>query len=159
MLGPLDEYSRLRLRLVTNRCCLTLIASCSFKSLSRALAGGPRVVRSVASPPGSAGEAAAIAQEAYIYLYPLILMDITRKQMINCDPKVSSIGGPANEFVHVRTFPPADVRAVVRPNFDTLYSSAWLDLTSGPVVVSTADTEGRYFLLPSGNALTLKVTR
>ena len=34
-----------------------------------------------------------------------------------------------------------------------------LDLTSGPVVVSTADTEGRYFLLPSGNALTLKVTR
>src|SRR6516225_399499 len=52
MLGPLDEYSRLRLRVVTNRCCLTLIASCSFKSLSRALAGGPRVVRSVASPPG-----------------------------------------------------------------------------------------------------------
>ena len=93
-------------------------------------------------------EAQAIAEEAYIYLYPLILMDLTREQMINLDPKVSAMGGPANAFTHVRAFPTADMRAVVRPNFDTLYSSAWLDLTSGPVVVSTADTGGRYFMLP-----------
>ena len=95
-----------------------------------------------------ADEAQAIAQEAYIYLYPLILMDMTRTQLINLDPKISPMGGPANAFTHVRAFPSADMRAVVRPNFDTLYSSAWLDLTSGPVVVSTADTGGRYFLLP-----------
>src|SRR3984957_2234539 len=95
-----------------------------------------------------ATEAQAIAQEAYIYLYPLILMDLTRKQLINLDPKVSPMGGPANAFTHIRAFPTADMRAVVRPNFDTLYSSAWLDLTSGPVVVSTADTDGRYFMLP-----------
>ena len=97
--------------------------------------------------PASTEEASVIAQEAYIYLYPLVTMDVTRKQMIN-SPKGSQIGGPANAFNHIRTFPPADMRAVVRPNFDTLYSSAWLDLTSGPVVVSTANTEGRYFLLP-----------
>src|SRR3984957_14191162 len=95
-----------------------------------------------------ANEAQAIAQEAYIYIYPLILMDLTRKQLINLDSKVSPMGGPANAFTHVRAFPSADMRAVVRPNFDTLYSSAWLDLTSGPVVVSTADTGGRYFMLP-----------
>jgi hypothetical protein len=89
-----------------------------------------------------------IAQEAYIYLYPLITMDVTRRQMINSDPKVSPIGGAANAFNHVRAFPPANLRAVVRPNFDTLYSSAWVDLTQGPVVVSSADTGGRYFLLP-----------
>ena len=103
---------------------------------------------SAATQSSSAEEAAAIAQEAYIYLYPLILMDITRKQLINLDPKVSSFGGSANAFTHVRSFPPAEARTVVRPNFDTLYSSAWLDLTGGPVVVSTADTGGRYFLLP-----------
>ena len=96
----------------------------------------------------SAEEAQAIAQEAYIYLYPLISMDLTRKQFTNLDPKTSPFGGPGNAFTHIRAFPPADARAVVRPNFDTLYSSAWLDLTEGPVVVSTADTDGRYFMLP-----------
>jgi len=97
---------------------------------------------------GVVPETQAIAQEAYVFLYPLILMDITRKQMINADPKISPTGGPANVFTHVRAFPPADLRVVVRPNFDTLYSSAWLDLSEGPVILSTADTGGRYFLLP-----------
>lgn len=101
-----------------------------------------------AAQPVSAEEAQQIAQEAYVYLYPLITMDATRKQLINTDPKNSPFGGAANTFSHIRAFPTADMRAVVRPNFDTLYSSAWLDLSAGPVVVSTADTGGRYFLLP-----------
>lgn len=98
--------------------------------------------------PVSAEDASIIAQEAYVYLYPLVLMDVTRKQLINLDAKVNPIGGAANAFTHIRAYPPADMRAVVRPNFDTLYSSAWLDLTEEPVIVSTADTGGRYFLLP-----------
>ena len=96
----------------------------------------------------SADLAQEIAQEAYLYLYPLVLMDLTRRQFTNLDPKVNAFGGPANAFNHVRTFPTAEMRAVVRPNFDTLYSSAWLDLTASPVILSTADTHGRYFMLP-----------
>src|SRR5262245_53928805 len=95
-----------------------------------------------------AEEAQGIAQEAYVYLYPLIIMDLTRKQLTNLDPRVNAMGGPANAFTHIRAFPTAEMRTVVRPNFDRLYSSAWLDLTDGPVVVSTADTGGRYFMLP-----------
>jgi hypothetical protein len=56
--------------------------------------------------------------------------------------------GPMNAFTHGRTFPPADFRDVVRPNFDTLYSLAWLDLTKEPMVVTTSDTQGRYYMLP-----------
>lgn len=93
-------------------------------------------------------DAKEIVEEAYIYLYPLVLMDVTRLQLTNLDPKQSPIAGAPNEFTHVRAFPTADLRVVVRPNFDTLYSSAWLDLTEGPVVVSHEDTHGRYFMLP-----------
>jgi hypothetical protein len=53
-----------------------------------------------------------------------------------------------NAFSNVATFPTADMKVVVRPNFDTLYSSAWVDLTREPMVVSVPDTNGRYYLLP-----------
>ena len=53
-----------------------------------------------------------------------------------------------NTFVSLAAFPPADMKVVVRPNFDTLYSSAWLDLTKEPMIVSVPDTHGRYYLLP-----------
>jgi hypothetical protein len=112
-----------------------------------ALVGATFATPAVAQPT-SAEAAQLIAQEAYIYLYPLILMDLTRKQLTNSEPKNNPIGGPANVFVHIRAYPTAEMRAVVRPNFDTLYSSGWLDLTGGPVVVSTGDTGGRYFMLP-----------
>ena len=53
-----------------------------------------------------------------------------------------------NHFSHMEAFPPGDFKEVVRPNFDTLYSSAWLDLTDGPLIVSAPDTAGRYYMLP-----------
>ncbi len=53
-----------------------------------------------------------------------------------------------NTFANLTAFPPADMKVVVRPNFDTLYSSAWLDLTKEPMIVSVPDTHGRYYLLP-----------
>ena len=89
-----------------------------------------------------------IAVDAYIYFYPLVTMDVTRRQAVNVEAGKQIGRGPMNAFTSVRTFPPADFRDVVRPNFDTLYSIAWLDLTREPVVVSVPDTAGRFYLLP-----------
>jgi hypothetical protein len=93
-------------------------------------------------------EARDIAEEAYIYFYPLVTMDVTRKVLTSVETGQVPGRGPMNQFHHIRTFPTADMKDVVRPNFDTLYSSAWLDLTHGPVLISTPDTKERYYLLP-----------
>jgi len=93
-------------------------------------------------------EAHAIAVDAYLYFYSLVTMDITRKQSTNIEPGKEFGKGPMNMFVNVPEYPPATVKTVVRPNFDTLYSVAWLDLTKEPVIVSVPDTGGRYYLLP-----------
>ena len=98
--------------------------------------------------PLSEAEAHAIGVEAYVYFYPLITMDLTRKQSTNIEAGKEIGKGPMNTFVNVPEFPPADMKVVVRPNFDTLYSIAWLDMTKEPVVVSVPDTGGRYYLLP-----------
>src|SRR5271169_5504886 len=93
-------------------------------------------------------EAHAIGVDAYIYLYSLVSMDITRKQFTNIEPGKEFGKGPMNTFINIPEYPPANFKGVVRSNFDTLYSIAWLDLTKEPIVVSVPDTNGRYYLLP-----------
>lgn len=93
-------------------------------------------------------EAYAIALESYFYFYPMMSMEATRKQCTNLPVGARPGFGPANLFSHMRAYPEADFRAVVRPNFDTLYSVVWLDLRQEPQVVTTPDTKGRYYLLP-----------
>src|SRR5262245_41899321 len=93
-------------------------------------------------------EAHAIGVDAYLYFYPLVTMDLTRKQSTNIEPGKEFGKGPMNMFTSVPEYPPANLKLVVRVNFDTLYSIAWLDLTKEPMMVSVPDTGGRYYLLP-----------
>jgi hypothetical protein len=108
----------------------------------------PYTAAALAKQPEDAGAQGAleIAVDAYLYLYPLVTMGITRRQT-NALPGTSR-NSLNNQFFHVRTFPPANFKMVVRSNFDTLYSTAWLDLTREPMVVSVPDTGGRYYVLP-----------
>jgi hypothetical protein len=126
----------------------------TLKSIRRTLVGGlSAVALSVASSTSHAApiteEAAhAIGMEAYVYFYPLLSMDVTRKQFTNIEAGKEFGKGPMNMFVNIPEYPPADFKGVVRSNFDTLYFSAWLDLTKEPMIVSAPDTDGRYYLLP-----------
>src|SRR5712671_2441522 len=72
-----------------------------------------------ASTPITEAEAHAIAVDAYIYFYPLLSMDTSRKQFTN---GTTDFKGPMNTFVNVPEYPPANFKGVVRSNFDTLYS-------------------------------------
>jgi hypothetical protein len=92
-------------------------------------------------------EAHSIGVDAYLYFYPLISMDLTRKQSTNVEPDKEAGHGPMNMFANVPEYPPANMKLVVRLNFDTLYSVTWLDITKEPVIVSVPDTGGRYYLL------------
>jgi hypothetical protein len=76
-------------------------------------------------------------------------MDVSRCQATNVEDAYSdTMRAPANQFAHFRTFPAGDARDVVRFNFDTLYSMAWLDLRDGPVVLHVPDSPDRYYLTP-----------
>lgn len=116
-------------------------------AVAAGIALGAAAASAQTGPKISDAEAQTIATDAYVYFYPLVTMDVTRRQLINTPPG-RGIGGPPNAFDNIPTFPPADMKAVVRPNFDTLYSSAWLDLTREPMIVSAPDTAGRFYLLP-----------
>jgi hypothetical protein len=92
-----------------------------------------------AMPPEIARE---IAQEAYVWGYPLVLMDLTRRVQTNTQAPDSRTGrAPLNQFGHMVVFPPPTFRAVVRPNFDTLYSIAWLDLDEDALVMTLPQTD------------------
>jgi hypothetical protein len=97
--------------------------------------------------PVTPSEARALAVSAYLYFYPIVTMDITRRQSTTVLPG-SRYAAPMNAFLNAPAYPYARFRIIVRPNFDTLYSSAWVDLTQGPVVLSLPDTRGRYYLMP-----------
>ncbi len=90
-----------------------------------------------------------LARDAYLYAYPVVSMDTTMRQATNVpDTATINMRAPVNQFAHARAYPKADEKDVVRYNFDTLYSFAWLDLSSGPMILSVPDTQGRYYLLP-----------
>ncbi|WP_205679012.1 DUF1254 domain-containing protein [Aquisphaera insulae] len=88
-----------------------------------------------------------IGIEAYVYGYPLVTMEFTRRVMTNV-AVAADHHAPMGQFYLSRTYPDAKFRDVTAPNADTLYSTAWLDLGKEPYVLSLPDMGDRYFLMP-----------
>lgn len=99
------------------------------------------------APKLTEAEAAKLGTEAYIYGYPLITMEMTRRVVTNvAEPKGAH--APMGQLANLRAYPNASFKDVTAPNADTLYSSAFLDLAKEPYVLSLPNEDGRYYLMP-----------
>ena len=92
-------------------------------------------------------EAYEIARDAYVYAYPMVIMEITRRVGTNV-AQPEGLRAPVNQIANVRAFPDASFTDVVRPNADTLYSALNYDVSKDPMVFSVPDSGARYYLLP-----------
>lgn len=94
--------------------------------------------------PAAAQEAAV---EAYIYGYPLVVLDINRKRSTNVATPAAK-QAPMGQFVKMRAYPPADFRLIPAPNADTLYTMGWFDVAKEPWIFSVPDMGDRYYMVP-----------
>lgn len=107
-----------------------------------ALAALPQPARAL-----DAAQAEALAIDAYVYGYPLVTMEMTRRVMTNvAAPKGTR--APMGHLIRMRTYPDASFRDVTAPNADTLYTTAWLDVGDEPWILRLPDAAGRYYLMP-----------
>jgi hypothetical protein len=95
----------------------------------------------------NAVEALPHAVEAYIYGYPLVTMEMTRRVMTNVATPEGT-RAPMGQLVRMREYPTAAFRDVTAPNADTLYTTAWIDVGEEPWVLSLPDAHDRYYLFP-----------
>jgi hypothetical protein len=88
-----------------------------------------------------------LGAEAYLYGYPLVMMETTRVHS-------GQFIGPENQLRWVRQFPDASFKDVVRPNVDTLYTTAFISMKEGPWIFEMPANTERYELMPFMDAWT-----
>ena len=88
-----------------------------------------------------------LATDAYIFGYPLVTMEMTRRVMTNVETP-GPTRAPMGQLIKMREYPNSSFRDVTAPNADTLYTTAWLDVGAEPWVLSLPDLAGRYALFP-----------
>ena len=121
--------------------CMSFIAFISF------------IAFSIQAESLSQEEAEEIGKEIYIYGYPLITMDLTRQILTNT-ATADEMKAPMNQFANSRHYPDSSFKAITAPNADTLYSTAWLDLSKEPYVLHVPNEDNRYYLMPILSAWT-----
>ena len=79
-------------------------------------------------------------EDAYVYAFPLVLMDATETSATNTEEVVTK-KAPVNQFIHSVALADAQFRTVVTPNVDTIYSQVWYDLSEEPMVYELPKTD------------------
>jgi hypothetical protein len=100
----------------------------------------------------SAGDARAIAKEAYIYGFPMVVNYQTMyKQAI--DKSSPDYRGALNSLNSSKSVATPEDKFVVTPNSDTPYSYLWMDLRAEPIVITMPKIEpNRYYTAHQGGS-------
>jgi len=98
----------------------------------------------------SQDEAWDLVRQAYIFSFPLVLMNETLKVGTNTEEAVNG-KAPVNQISHARGLANASFRQVVTPNVDTLYSQIFFDLGEDALVIQKPAVE-RYLTFQVMNA-------
>jgi hypothetical protein len=91
--------------------------------------------------------------EAYVYGFPLVMMDVTNGA-ITAVPKSGEYHAPINQLFRMRTFVSPDYKDILRISPNTVWSGGVLDLDKEPMIVSYPDTKGRYIVIQMLNMWT-----
>jgi hypothetical protein len=83
--------------------------------------------------------------EAFDYAYPLYLLSSYRWTALETTGSRTST--TLNRFAHSRKIATPDDKWANGPIVEALYSTAWIDLARGPVLLDTPDTHDRYYVL------------
>lgn len=94
--------------------------------MKRAILAALIVLSIIAGVLYAKSERITLGAEAHLYGYPLVMMDVTRAN-------AALAIGPENQLHRVRRFPDAGFHDVVRPNVDTLYTTAFIDMAKGMI--------------------------
>jgi hypothetical protein len=104
-----------------------------------------------------APDAQHLGAEAFVFGFPLMVTMAAMRRATNA-LRPGGARAPINQFAHLEGFPDPDLRAIVAANAHTLYSFAWLDLSTEPVLLDLPDTDERSYLMPLVDAWTAIVT-
>jgi hypothetical protein len=88
-----------------------------------------------------------IVREAYIYGYPLVTMDMTRRQQTNVAAP-DDAHAPMGQLIKMRAYPAVDNKGAAAPNADTMYTMVWYDVSTEPWVFTIPDMGDRFYIMP-----------
>ena len=88
-----------------------------------------------------------IGIQAYVWGYPVVINETRSRVGMAGGFEIvpHKLRGPLNTLVHAKELLTPDFEDVQSPNNDTLYTTAWLDLRDGPVVLHVPDMGGRFY--------------
>ena len=96
-----------------------------------------------------------LGMEAYVYGYPLVMMDVTREVLTAAPaPNAEGTAAPINQLAKMPRYVSPDFKNVVRISLNSLWTTGFVDLEKEPIVLSVSDTNDRYYVFSMMNMWT-----